>query len=78
MRSVLTSFRAWTPLFEETISRLGEFAAGERVDPAVVVAIRAALWWHAQYSETAAQDSGRSRVGAPFRNSPMQPCPSLA
>ena len=44
---------AWTPLFEETISRLGEIAHEEAVDPAVVVAIRAALWWHAQYSDTA-------------------------
>ena len=33
--------------------RLGEFAVGEAVDPAVIVAIRAALWWHAQHSDTA-------------------------
>lgn len=44
---------AWSPLFEETISRLGDFAADETADPAVIVAVQAALWWHAQYSETA-------------------------
>jgi transcriptional regulator with XRE-family HTH domain len=60
-RSVSPEERAaWTPLFEETISRLGEFAAGEAVDPAVVVAIRAALWWHAQYSETATRTAAQA------------------
>lgn len=50
---------AWTPLFIETISRLGELAADATVDPAVIVAIRAALWWHAEYSETATRPAAR-------------------
>ena len=53
---------AWTPQFEETISRLGEFAAGETADPAVVVTIRAALWWHAEYSETATRTAAQAAL----------------
>ncbi len=42
----------WTPLFIETIERLGRLAAEEDLDPAVSVAASRALRWHAQHSPT--------------------------
>jgi hypothetical protein len=43
---------AWTPLFVETIERLGRLLADKDLEPAVFLAISRALRWHAQHSET--------------------------
>ena len=58
--SALTNVEPGPPCSIETISRLGEIAREETVDPAVVIAIRAALWWHAQYSDTATRTAARA------------------
>lgn len=42
----------WTPEFKDTIRRLGDIAIRKGVDPAVIVAIRKTLNWHASYSPT--------------------------
>ncbi|MEU4701790.1 helix-turn-helix domain-containing protein [Nonomuraea dietziae] len=42
----------WTPLFVETIERLGQSATEDGLDPAISVAIHQALQWHARYSST--------------------------
>lgn len=43
----------WTPEFVETIRRLGMVARAPGLDPAVLVAIRETLNWHASYAQTA-------------------------
>ena len=49
-RPVSSSEReGWTPGFVETIDRLGTIAAAGDLDPAVLVSIREALYWHANY-----------------------------
>jgi transcriptional regulator with XRE-family HTH domain len=42
----------WTPMFVETITKIGSAAAESRLDPAVVIAVREALVWHYQHSPT--------------------------
>ena len=42
----------WTPLFIETIERIGDLFTGPELDPTVTVAAKQALWWHVQYSQT--------------------------
>ncbi|UKA63448.1 helix-turn-helix domain-containing protein [Arthrobacter sp. FW306-04-A] len=44
--------QAWTPGFVDTIERLGATAAKGALDPAVLVAIRDALFWHENYSDS--------------------------
>lgn len=52
-RTVSTDEReAWTPGFVDTIERLGAAAATGPLDPAVLVAIRDALFWHENYSDS--------------------------
>jgi transcriptional regulator with XRE-family HTH domain len=42
----------WTPTFVATITKIGSTAAESGLDPAVVIALRAALLWHYQHSPT--------------------------
>ena len=51
----------WTPGFVDTIERLG--AAAARVDPAVLVAIRDAVYWHENYAEGPTRDAAERTVG---------------
>jgi transcriptional regulator with XRE-family HTH domain len=43
---------SWTPSFVGTIDRVRELVATETLDPAVLVAVRRAVRWHAFYSST--------------------------
>lgn len=47
-----TAMDQWTPVFAETIKRVGSLAADSGLDPVVVIALREALVWHYQYSPT--------------------------
>ncbi|HXZ76289.1 MAG TPA: hypothetical protein VEH31_36205, partial [Streptosporangiaceae bacterium] len=47
-----TAMDGWTPVFAETIERVGSLAADSRLDPVVVIALREALVWHYRYSPT--------------------------
>jgi transcriptional regulator with XRE-family HTH domain len=49
----------WTPIFIGTITKIGQAAANRGLDPAVVIALRAALIWHYQYSETETRTAAR-------------------
>lgn len=52
-RTVSTDEReGWMPGFVDTIERLGAAAASGALDPAVLVAIRDALFWHENYSDS--------------------------
>lgn len=51
----------WTPGFVDTIERLG--AAAETLDPAVLVAIRDAVYWHENYAEGPTRDAAERTVG---------------
>lgn len=54
----------WTPIFTETISRITSITEAPQLDPVVVIAIREALRWHYQHSDSetraAAQAAWRS------------------
>jgi hypothetical protein len=52
----------WTPLFVETIDRLGRLAADKSLEPAVSVAASRALRWHAQHSTTATQAAAKAAL----------------
>lgn len=52
----------WTPIFVETIRRVGEVAADESRDPAVGIAIREALSWHAHHSTTDTKPAARQAI----------------
>lgn len=52
----------WTPGFVETIERLGAIAAAGGLDPAVVVSIRDALYWHENYGDGPAHDAAERAV----------------
>ncbi len=54
----------WTPLFVETIERLGRLAAEEGLDPAVSVTIDQALQWHAQYSSTETRTAAQTALSS--------------
>lgn len=57
-RQVSSSEReAWTPGFVETIERLGAIAAAGGLDPAVLVSIRDALYWHENYGDGPTHDA---------------------
>lgn len=47
-----TAMDGWTPVFAETIERVGSLAAHSGLDPVVVIALREALTWHYRYSPT--------------------------
>lgn len=49
----------WTPSFIETINRLGDVAQKADLDPAVLVAVRQTLSWHAGYGSTATKEPAR-------------------
>ncbi len=50
---------AWTPQFIDIIKQLGNVAHSHHLDPVVVIAIRQALHWHAEYSSTASYQVAR-------------------
>lgn len=52
--------KAWTPGFVDTIHRVGTFLGGANPDSVVLVAIREALNWHANYSTTPTRDATRA------------------
>jgi transcriptional regulator with XRE-family HTH domain len=65
----------WTPLFIETIERLGRLAAEESLDPVVSVAASQGLRWHAQHSPTetrAAAETALSRASGSIDRSLAQ------
>jgi transcriptional regulator with XRE-family HTH domain len=47
-----TAMDRWTPVFAETIERVGSLAADSGLDPVAVIALREALVWHHRYSPT--------------------------
>jgi len=47
-----TEQQQWTPMFIETIERIGDLFPGSDLDPVVSVAAKQALWWHAHCSPT--------------------------
>jgi len=49
----------WTPMFIDTITKIGLAAAESELDPAVVIALRAALLWHYQHSPTGTRAAAR-------------------
>lgn len=49
----------WTPMFIETITKIGSAAEESELDPAVVIALRAALLWHYQHSPTGTRETAR-------------------
>jgi transcriptional regulator with XRE-family HTH domain len=49
----------WTPMFVQTITKIGSAAAESELDPAVVIALRAALLWHYQHSATETRAAAR-------------------
>jgi transcriptional regulator with XRE-family HTH domain len=42
----------WTPIFIETINQLADIASDTTLDPVIGIAIRIALQWHKNFSET--------------------------
>lgn len=64
-RQVSSSEReAWTPGFVETIERLGAISADGDVDPAVLVCIRDALYWHENYGDGPTHDAAMRAVAS--------------
>jgi len=55
---------AWTPGFVDTIERLAAAAATQTLDPAVLVSIRDAVYWHENYAEGPTRDAARQAVGS--------------
>ena len=49
----------WTPSFVDTIEQLGSVAVENELDPAVLVAVRKALSWHAGYGSEATKAPAR-------------------
>ncbi|PVG81202.1 hypothetical protein DDE18_18795 [Nocardioides gansuensis] len=49
----------WTPSFVDTIEQLGSVAVENELDPAVLVAVRKALSWHAGYGPEATKAPAR-------------------
>ncbi len=49
----------WTPMFVETITRIGAATAESGLDPVVVIALQAALLWHYQHSATETRAAAR-------------------
>lgn len=59
---------AWTPEFIAILDRLAEAAGEPDVDPVVIIAIRRAIRWHADYSPTDTRDAAqRVRAAMPMR-----------
>lgn len=54
----------WTPGFVDTIERLGAAAATRTLDPAVLVSIRDAVYWHENYAEGPTRDAAEQTVGS--------------
>lgn len=54
----------WVPGFVDTIERLGNSAATGRLDPAVLVSIRDALYWHENYAEGPTRVAAEQVVGS--------------
>jgi transcriptional regulator with XRE-family HTH domain len=62
-REVSASERdGWTPGFVDTIERLGAAAATRTLDPAVLVSIRDALYWHENYAEGPTREAAEQAV----------------
>ena len=53
---------AWTPGIVETIKRLGATAAAGGLDPAVLVSVRDALYWHDNYGTGPAHEAAQRAV----------------
>lgn len=49
----------WTSGFMVTIEQVGEIASDKGLDPAVAIAVRKALSWHANYSRTPTREAAR-------------------
>jgi transcriptional regulator with XRE-family HTH domain len=49
----------WTPVFIDTITKIGSAAAESGLDPAVIIALQAALLWHYQHSATETRAAAR-------------------
>jgi hypothetical protein len=56
----------WTPLFAETINRLGQLGAERDLDPAVYVIIDRTLEWHAKHSPTDTRVAARTALSQVF------------
>jgi len=54
---------AWAAEFLPIIERLGQLGADPDRDPAIRLAIRQALGWHANYSTTATKDAAQTALG---------------
>jgi transcriptional regulator with XRE-family HTH domain len=54
----------WTPGFVDTIERLGAAAATRTLDPAVLVSIRDALYWHEKHAEGPTREAAEQAVGS--------------
>jgi hypothetical protein len=54
----------WTPGFVDTIERLGAGAATRTLDPAVLVSIPYALYWHETYAEGPTREAAEQAVGS--------------
>jgi len=60
---------AWTPEFVATLCRLAEHVQGHDLDPVVMIAVRSAVRWHADYSGTATGDAAKRVLdGMPWRH----------
>jgi len=53
----------WTPGFVDTIERLGATAATRTLDPAVLVSIRDAMYWHENYAEGPTREASERALG---------------
>jgi transcriptional regulator with XRE-family HTH domain len=49
----------WTPMFVDTITKIGSAASEFRLDPVVVIALREVLLWHYQHSPTETRAASR-------------------
>ena len=49
----------WTPEFVATLDRLAEAVGAGDLDPAVLIAVRKAIRWHAEYSSTATREAAQ-------------------
>lgn len=59
---------AWTPEFVDTLDRLARVVTSTDLDPVVVIAVRQAIRWHADHSETDTREAAeRVRAVLPDR-----------
>src|ERR1019366_7823543 len=53
---------AWVPNIVSTIDELGRIVADQTLDPAIAVAIKKALHWHAEYAEGGTQTAANAAL----------------